>query len=103
MSDEQGLHDRVPEFYVNVFGVNIGAYDVLFTFAQEDATKEEVVRKEVVKLRTSHKHAWVMVKLLNSLMDKYVTDIGPFSLPKEIVERHQLQEEYNKMWGKALE
>ena len=82
----------IPEFYTNSVSISVGAWDLVLDFGLRGPGSGDAV--PVFRQRMSIQHAWVMCKLLDRLLTRYIADNGPITLPKSLVEELELSEEY---------
>jgi len=90
--------DAVPEIYCNTASFTVGLYDALIRLGVEVVGDDGKSQSHpVIHIRMSHPHAWVFAKLLNRILDEAIADIGPFSIPDDVLQRLHLEDEYAAM------
>ena len=93
---------KVPDLYTDATVVSVGAYDVTLSLSHETPVSAgEVARVPAGFLRMSHSHAWVVAHLLLQNLSRLVKANGMFMVPKDVLERLALTDEYEEMARKA--
>lgn len=106
MSAMKEEEERVPppDIYANSTRTTISPYDVYMRFIRETPPSKEgeaPSEEAAVAVRMSHAHAWVLVHTLKRTLEEYVRNVGPISLPIELIESHHLEEDYAAMQAMA--
>lgn len=85
---------EVPEYYGSSIHVSVGPYEVVVDVGRSDPGSGEAVPE--FRQRMSLQFAWVYAGILQRLLDRYIRDNGPISLPKNVVEQLELTEQYER-------
>ena len=104
VSQGQSMDSCVPEIYANSARAVLSPYDLLVKLYRADGDPENPSGPQmelVGKLRMSHAQAWVLVKILDRLLNDYVEKVGPIHLPEDLVNERNVRAEYEEMLKKA--
>ena len=93
---DQPQTPQPPEFYVDSTILQIGPYGALLDFGLRRSTVEEDSLIPQVRIRMSIEHLWVVTKITDNLLQKYIDEVGPLPLPAGLVKELGLEEEYKR-------
>ena len=98
---DQPQTPQPPEFYVDSTILQVGPYGALLDFALRGLTGEGAPPIPQVRIRMSIEHLWVVTKITDNLLQKYIDEVGPLPLPAGLVKELGLEEEYKEDMGLA--
>lgn len=80
-----------PEFYTDSLGMSANLYGFKFDFGL--ATESPGAQRTVATVRMSPQHALVMSKVLGKHLRAYQEEVGPISIPPQLLTELKLDEE----------
>lgn len=88
----------VPDVYCNGVLTSVSGYDVLLVLQRHtpDAPEGGLIHETVAQVRLSHGLAWVTAHLILTGLTKLAKKEGLFCVPKDVLERLDLTEEYGR-------
>jgi hypothetical protein len=94
---------EVPDIYVNATQILVGSYDVTLRLSRqtpqpaEEDVQERGEDRVAGWVRMSHAQAWTAAHLVLRLLSDLVRDHGCFLVTKDLLERLDLRDEYQRL------